>query len=73
MKEEAEQCIIVFLFRNKIHPSEMKLEGRCGVLKGVTMYVLFSSIGVRGCEGGGVNLIPILTQSMATLSKELYL
>lgn len=38
------------------------------------MYVLFSGIGVRGCEGGGgVNLIPILTLSMATLSKELYL
>lgn len=65
---------IIVLFRNKLQMhSKMKLEGRSGVLKWVTMYVLFSSIGVRECEGGGVNLIPILTQSMATLSKELYL
>lgn len=58
-------------FSNKI--KHIKFEAKCEVLKWVTMYVLFSSIGVRGCEGGGVNLIPILTQSMATLSKELYL
>lgn len=65
---------IVVSFSEKMKlRSEMKLEGRCGVLKWVTVHVLFSSIGVRGCEGGGVNLIPILTQSMATLSKELYL
>lgn len=51
---------------------EMKLERTWGA-EVSHMYVLFSCIGVRGCEGGGVNLIPILTQSMATLSKELYL
>lgn len=50
----------------------MKLERTWGA-EVSHMYVLFSCIGVRGCEGGGVNLIPILTQSMATLSKELYL
>lgn len=62
----------------------VELEGRCVALKLASLAPcmfyspVLGSQDVKVCvcvrvRGGGVNLIPILTQSMATLSKELYL